>query len=66
MDGTWILHIKIIEAKAFRAFIRTYSLFKRQRLSANIKRTLHKALSSTVGSLYQQQINTTLLTYRNC
>jgi hypothetical protein len=25
---TWILHIKTIETKAFRPFIRTYSLFK--------------------------------------
>jgi hypothetical protein len=41
---TWGLHIQMIEAKAFRTFIRIYSLFKSERLSANIKLTLHKAL----------------------
>jgi hypothetical protein len=30
------------EAKAFRTFIRTYSLFRNERLSTNIKLTLHK------------------------
>jgi hypothetical protein len=34
----------MIEAKAFRTFIRLYSPFKSERLSANIKLTLHKAL----------------------
>jgi hypothetical protein len=34
----------MIEAKAFRTFIRVYSLFKSERLSINIKLTLHKAL----------------------
>jgi hypothetical protein len=33
---TWRLHKEIIEAKAFRTFIRIYSLFKSKRLSANI------------------------------
>jgi hypothetical protein len=33
----------MIEAKAFRTFIRVYSLFKSERLSANIKMTIHKA-----------------------
>jgi hypothetical protein len=33
----------MIEAKAF-TFIRVYSLFKSEWLSANIKLTLHKAL----------------------
>jgi hypothetical protein len=33
---SWRLHIEIIEAKAFRTFIRIYSLFKSERLSANI------------------------------
>jgi hypothetical protein len=37
----WRLHIQMIEAKAFRTFIRIYSLFKSERLSANIKLTLH-------------------------
>jgi hypothetical protein len=45
---TWRLHIEMIKAKAFRTFIRTYSLFKSERLSANIKLTLHKALNRSV------------------
>jgi hypothetical protein len=44
----WRLHIEMIEAKAFRIFIRVYSLLKIERLSANIKLTLHKALISSV------------------
>jgi hypothetical protein len=44
-DGkvTWRLHIEMIDAKAFRTFIRIYFLFKSERLSTNIKLTLHKA-----------------------
>jgi hypothetical protein len=38
----WRSSIKMTEAKAFRAFIRTYSLFKNERLSTNFKATLHK------------------------
>jgi hypothetical protein len=38
----------MIEAKAFRTFIRIYSLLKSDRLSAKIKLTLHKALIRTV------------------
>jgi hypothetical protein len=34
----------MIEAKAFRTFIRIYSLYKSERLSTNIKLALHKAL----------------------
>jgi hypothetical protein len=34
---TWRLHIEMIEGKAFRTFIRVYSLIKSERLSANIK-----------------------------
>jgi hypothetical protein len=34
---TWRLHIEMIEAKAFRTFIRIYSIFKCERFSANIK-----------------------------
>jgi hypothetical protein len=34
----------MIEAKAFRTFIRVYSLLKNEHLSANIKLTLHEAL----------------------
>jgi hypothetical protein len=45
---TWRLHIEMIEAKAFRTFIRIYSLFKIERLSANIELTPHKALIRSV------------------
>jgi hypothetical protein len=38
----------MIKAKAFRAFIRVYSLFRTERLSATIKLTIHKALISSV------------------
>jgi hypothetical protein len=41
---TWRVHIEMIEAKAFRTFVRMYSLLKRERLSAKIKLTLPKAL----------------------
>jgi hypothetical protein len=44
----WRLHIEMIEAKAFRTFIRIYSLYKSERLSTNIKLTLHKALIRSV------------------
>jgi hypothetical protein len=40
----WRLHIDMIEAKVSRTFIRIYSLFKSERLSASIKLTLYKAL----------------------
>jgi hypothetical protein len=45
---TWRLYIETIEGKAFRAFIRLYSLFKSERISVNIKLTLHKALIRSV------------------
>jgi hypothetical protein len=45
---TWRLHTEIIEAKAFRTFIRIFSLFKSERLIVNIKLTLHKALIRSV------------------
>jgi hypothetical protein len=41
---TWRLQTEVIEAKAFRTFIRMYSLLKNERLDAGIKLTLHKAL----------------------
>jgi hypothetical protein len=41
---TWRLHIEMIEAKAFRTFIRIYFLFRSERLSANIKLSIHKAM----------------------
>jgi hypothetical protein len=40
----------MIEAKAFRTFIRIYSLCKSERLSANVKTTLGKALIISVMS----------------
>jgi hypothetical protein len=40
----------MIEAKAFRKYITIYSLFKSERLSANIKLTLHKALIRSIMS----------------
>jgi hypothetical protein len=38
----------MIKTKAFRIFIRVYALFKSERLSTNIKLTLHKALITSV------------------
>jgi hypothetical protein len=38
------MHIEMIEVKAFRTFIKIYSLFKTERLSVNIKVILIKAL----------------------
>jgi hypothetical protein len=40
--------MKITEAKAFRTFIRIYSLFKSERLNAKIRLALHKALIKSV------------------
>jgi hypothetical protein len=40
------LHKEMIEAKVFIIFIRVYSLFKSEQLSANTKITSHKALIS--------------------
>jgi hypothetical protein len=40
---TWRLHVEMFEAKDFRTLAGMCSLFKKERLSANIKRTLHKA-----------------------
>jgi hypothetical protein len=45
---TWRLHIQMIEAKAFRTFIRIYSLFKSERLSTIFKLTLHEDFSKSV------------------
>jgi hypothetical protein len=41
---SWGLYIEMIEAKAFRTFIRIYSRLESKRLSAYIELTLHKAL----------------------
>jgi hypothetical protein len=38
----------MIETKAFKTFSRIYSFFKSERVSANIKLTLHKALIRSV------------------
>jgi hypothetical protein len=48
---TWRFHIEMIEAKAVRTFIRVHSLFRSERLSVNIKLTLHKALIRSVMTL---------------
>jgi hypothetical protein len=45
---TWRLHIEMIEAKVFRTFIKSIFPIHSERLSANIKLTLHKALCRTV------------------
>jgi hypothetical protein len=45
---TWRLHIQMIEAKVLTTFIRIYSVLENERLSANIKLTLHKALIRSV------------------
>jgi hypothetical protein len=42
------MHLETIEAKAFRTFVTIYSLFKSERLSKNIKLTLHKALITLI------------------
>jgi hypothetical protein len=42
----------MIEAKAFRTFIRICSLFKSERLSANIKLTIHKAQMRSVMTFF--------------
>jgi hypothetical protein len=45
---TWRLHIEMIEATAFRTFIRIYSLFKSERLRADIKLIIHKRVSRSL------------------
>jgi hypothetical protein len=45
---TWRLHIKMVEAKVFRTFIRIYSLFRSKRLNISIKLTLPEALIRSV------------------
>jgi hypothetical protein len=64
---TWRLHIQMFEAKAFRTFITVYSLFKSERLSANIKLTLHKALITSVmtnaGTAWESAPNIRLLKF---
>jgi hypothetical protein len=45
---TWRLHLEMLEAKAFRTFIRIYSVFKSEHLSASVKLTLHMVLIKSV------------------
>jgi hypothetical protein len=45
---TWRLHIEMIETNTFTTFIRIYSLFKNEHLSASVQLTLHKALIRSV------------------
>jgi hypothetical protein len=45
---TWRLHIEMTEAKAFKTFIRIHLLFQSERLSTDIKLTLHKVLIRSV------------------
>jgi hypothetical protein len=47
-SSTFRLNTEMIESKAFRTFIRFYSLMKSELLSANIKVTLHKAVIISV------------------
>jgi hypothetical protein len=49
-----------IEAKAFRTFIRMYSLLKSERLSANIKLTLHVGSTLTSKELETSMIQQSL------
>jgi hypothetical protein len=51
----------MIEAKAFRTFLRVYSLFKSERLSTNIKLTLHKALIRSVIPAWESAADTHVL-----
>lgn len=44
----WRLHIEMIEAKAFRTFVKMYSLLKNERFGTNIKLILHKALINSI------------------
>jgi len=41
-------YIDTITAKAFRTFIRVYTLFRSERLSANTELTLHEALIRSI------------------
>jgi hypothetical protein len=45
---TWRLHIERTVAKVLRMYLRTYSVFKSERLSTIIKLTLYKALIRSV------------------
>jgi hypothetical protein len=45
---TWRPHTEMIKSKAFTTLIIVYALFKSERLSNNIKLTLHRALIRSV------------------
>jgi hypothetical protein len=45
---TWRLHKEMIENEAFTIFVRICSLLKSERLNANIKLALHRALIKSV------------------
>ncbi|PNF41439.1 hypothetical protein B7P43_G13779 [Cryptotermes secundus] len=55
---TWRFRKETIEAKAFRTFITIYSLFKSERLSANIKLTIatHYAVFFNLLSLHSSSV----------
>jgi hypothetical protein len=55
---TWRLYVEMIEAKAFKTFIRIYSLFKSERLSTNIKLTPYKALILKLQRLQNKILRT--------
>jgi hypothetical protein len=42
--------MEMTEAKAFRTFIRIYTVFQRKRLSADVKLTLPKSLIRSVAT----------------
>jgi hypothetical protein len=44
----WRIHIEMSEVKAISTFIKIYSLFESEHLSANIKLTLNKTLLRSV------------------
>ena len=61
--NAWSILTGTIEVKTFPAFIRVFSLFKSERLSATVNLTLHKALvrcimnyASPPGNLMQISI----------
>jgi hypothetical protein len=45
---TWRLHIERTVAKVLRTYLRTYSLFKSERLNTNIKLTFYKDLIRSI------------------
>jgi hypothetical protein len=62
----WTLIIEMIEAKAFRTFIRDYFLFKSKRLSANIKLTLRRVLNRSAMTYACPAWECAAVNFRNC